>query len=279
MKPLLLTVFGLVLAVLVRAEPQPREVPPVPKAAAQLPTVFTEEMTWEEVRDAVKAGKTTVIVATGGVEQNGPHLPTGKHNFIIRATAEAVARKLGNALVAPVVPFVPEGDIAPPTGHMEYPGTISVRESTFRALLTDICTSYRAHGFRNIVLIGDSSGNQDGMKAVANRMTAERAAGKTRVHFIAEYYDAEWLDDFLANAGIVEEDEDIHDSYAVSAMLAAIDPKLVRAEQRIAAKTFRINGVPLTPLEKTRAMGVKLIDKYAEVTAIAIRKAIPADCK
>ena len=231
-------------------------------------------MAWEEVRDAIKAGKTTVIVATGGTEQNGPHVVTGKHNFIVRATAEATARRLGNALVAPVVSFVPEGKIDPPTGHMEYPGTVSVRDSTFRALLTDICASYKMYGFRNVVLIGDSSGNQKGMKAVAKKLNAAWAKGNARAHYVAEYYDAEWLDDFLAKAGTVEEDEGIHDCYAVSAMLAAVDPKLIRAEQRMAAGKFRINGVQLAPVEKTTAMGRKLIDKYAEVTADAIRKAI-----
>jgi len=157
---------------------------------------------------------------------------------------------------------------------MEYPGTISVRDSTFRALLTDLCSSYRQHGFRNVVLIGDSSGNQTGMKAVAKNLNETWAKDNTRVYSIAEYYEAEWLDDFLAKAGIVEEDEGIHDCYAVSAMLAAVDPKLLRAEQRMAAGKFRINGVPLAPLEKTVAMGRRLIDKYGEVMADAIRKAI-----
>src|ERR1019366_7463166 len=65
-----------------------------------LDSVFIEELTWMEVRDALKAGKTTVIIPTGGVEQNGPYLATGKHNYVLRATTEAIARKLGNALVA-----------------------------------------------------------------------------------------------------------------------------------------------------------------------------------
>ena len=126
-----------------------------------------------EVRDALKAGKTTVIVPTGGVEQNGPYLATGKHDYILRATTEAIARKLGNALVAPIVAFVPEGDIDPPTGHMKYPGTISLTEDTYERLLTDICACFRTHGFEHIVLIGDSGGNQKGMKAVAARLNAQ----------------------------------------------------------------------------------------------------------
>src|SRR5437868_3754346 len=137
---------------------QPSATAPDPKARRPieaLDTVFIEEMTWMEVRDALKAGKTTVLVPTGGVEQNGPYLATGKHDYILRATSEAIARKLGNALVAPIVPFVPEGDIDPPTGHMKYPGTISLTEDTYQSLLTDVCACFRTHGFEHVVLIGD----------------------------------------------------------------------------------------------------------------------------
>ena len=133
--------------------------PNTPRPIEAVDTVFVEEMTWMEVRDALRAGRTTVIVPTGGVEQNGPYLATGKHNYILRATTEAIARKLGNALVAPIIAFVPEGDIDPPSLHMKYPGTISLTEDTYRRLLTEICACFRAHGFEHIVLIGDSGGN------------------------------------------------------------------------------------------------------------------------
>lgn len=236
-------------------------------------TVFVEEMTWMEVRDALEDKKTTVIVATGGVEENGPYLVTGKHNYILRATTDAIARKLGNALVAPIVPFVPEGRIEPPTGHMKFPGTVSVSEDTFARLLTDVCASFRAHGFRDIVLIGDSGGNQKGMKAVAAYLNKKWADGKTRVHFVAEYYDHESVDGWLASQGIKEVDEGFHDSFAVSATLAAVDPVLIRAKQRQAAKKFSINGIDLAPLEKTAEWGKKIIDFRAEATAKAIRKA------
>src|SRR5258706_77219 len=134
---------------------QPTAVTPDPNGRRPIDavdSVFIEELTWMEIRDALKAGKTTVIVATGGVEQNGPYLAAGKHNYVLRATTEAIARKLGNALVAPIVPFVPEGDIDPPSEHMRYPSTISLTEETFRRLLTDICASLRAHGLARIVL-------------------------------------------------------------------------------------------------------------------------------
>src|SRR5262245_7625266 len=135
-------------------------------------SVFVEDLTWMEIRDAMKQGVDTVIVATGGIEQNGPYIVTGKHNYVLRGTTGAIARKLGKTLVAPIVAFVPEGDIDPPTSHMKYPGTISLSEETFQKLLTDICASFKTHGFKRIILIGDSGGNQAGMKAVAEKLGA-----------------------------------------------------------------------------------------------------------
>ena len=159
--------------------PDPNGVRPIGVAD----TVFIEEMTWMEIRDAMRAGKDTVIIATGGVEQNGPYTATGKHQYVLRATTEAIARKLGDALVAPIVPFVPEGDIDPPTDHMKYPGTVSVTTETYERLVSEICASFRTHGFAHIVLIGDSGGNQDGLKAVAERLNQKWAGGKSRVHY------------------------------------------------------------------------------------------------
>jgi creatinine amidohydrolase/Fe(II)-dependent formamide hydrolase-like protein len=270
-----LTAACLLIAGLILARPQTplstdRD---APRPIAALNSVWIEELTWMEVRDALKAGKTTAIVPTGGVEQNGPYLATGKHNVVLRATAEAIARKLGNALVAPVVPFVPEGDIEPPTGHMRYPGTISLTEDTFERLLTEVCASLRAHGFAHIVLIGDSGGNQKGMRAVAGRLDAG-SAGKTRIHFIPEYYDYPAVNDWLEKEGIVQKPEGLHDDFAITALMMTVDPTTVRMQQRIAADRFRINGVDLAPAEKTIAWGRKIVDFRAEATVKAIRKAV-----
>jgi creatinine amidohydrolase/Fe(II)-dependent formamide hydrolase-like protein len=230
-------------------------------------------MTWMEVRDAMKAGKTTGIVATGGVEQDGPYLATGKHDVILRATTEAIARKLGDALVAPIVAFVPEGDIDPPTGHMKYPGTFSLTEDTYERLLVDICACLRTHGFRHVVLLGDSGGNQRGMRAVADRFHARWAGGTTRVHYIPEYYDYPGVERWLAGQGIKQTDEGLHDDFAVTAQMMVVDPASVRMRQRLAAGKFRINGIELAPAEKTITWGKRIINFRAQATVRAIRRA------
>jgi creatinine amidohydrolase len=276
-----LTLAALVLAAgFLCAKPTPESPDPdTPRPIEALDTVFIEEMTWMEVRDAMKAGKDTVLIPTGGVEQNGPYLATGKHNYVLRATTEAIARKLGNALVAPIVPFVPEGDIDPPTSHMRYPGSISLTEDTYERLLTDICASFRTHGFAHIVLIGDSGGNQKGMKAVAEALNAKWKGGKTHVHFIPEYYDYSGVTKWLEEQGIKQEPEGIHDDFAITAIMMTVDPTTVRMKQRQAAGKFRINGVDLAPAEKTVEWGKKIVDYRAEVTVKAIRKAVGAEPK
>lgn len=246
--------------------------PETPRPIEAVDTVFIEDMTWMEVRDALRDGKDTVIVATGGVEQNGPYLVTGKHNVVLRGTTEAIARKLGNALVAPIVPFVPEGDIDPPTVHMKYPGTISVTEATFEALLTDICASLRTHGFQHIILIGDSGGNQDGLQKVAAQLNESSHGG--RLHFIPEYYDFAAVTKWLEEQGITQTPEGWHDDFGMTAMMMSVDPQSVRTEQRIAAGKFRINGVDLAPAEKTISWGKRIINFRAEATVKAIAAAV-----
>ena len=271
-----LGLVAMFLACLLAAQPDPvRPDPETPRPIAVRDTVVIEDLTWMEVRDAMRAGKDTVIVATGGVEQNGPYLVTGKHNVVLRATTEAIARKL-NALVAPIVPFVPEGDIDPPSLHMNYPGTISVTEETFERLLTDICSSLCTHGFKNIVLIGDSGGNQTGMKRVAADLSSSWAGGKTRVLYVPEYYDYTGVTDWLEREGVKQTPEGLHDDFAITAIMMTVDPSSVRMKERLAVGNFRINGVELAPAEKTIEWGKKIVDYRAKITAEAIRKLIPA---
>jgi creatinine amidohydrolase len=246
--------------------------PNMPRPIAARDSVFLGELTWLEVRDALRAGKTTVIVATGGIEQNGPYLALDKHQIVLRATTEAIARKLGNALVAPIVAFVPEGNIDPPSGHMRFPGTITLSDDTYKRLLTDIASSLRVHGFTNIIFIGDSGGNQDGMKAVAAALNAAWTDGKTRVHFIPEYYDYPGVQKWLESQGVKQTNEGHHDDFQITAEMMVVDPTSVRLQERIAAGKASINGVPIAPAEKAIEWGKKIVDYRAEITVKAIRE-------
>jgi creatinine amidohydrolase len=236
-------------------------------------TLFIEELNWMEIRDALKEGKTTVLIPTGGVEMNGKYLASGKHNYVLRVAADSIARRLGNTLIAPIVPFVPEGKHSPQTGHMRYPGTISLTEATYEKLLKEIALSLKMHGFKTIILIGDSGGNQWGMYLVAKELSAEWKNDNCRVLFIPEYYDNFRVAQWLKTQGIQEKDSGTHDSFQYTSQIMALDPSLVRANQRIKEGDFSINGVNLHPIAKTIEMGKKLAGYQAEVTVAAIRKA------
>jgi creatinine amidohydrolase len=281
-------VFAALVAAAVAQERQAAgDRPPSPDRNAPRPidardSVWIEELTWMEVRDAIRDGKTTAIIPTGGIEQNGPYTATGKHNFVLQATSEAIARRLGNALIAPIVKFVPEGRIDPPSGHMQYPGTISLREETFVALLTDIASSLKQHGFREIVLIGDSGGNTRGMQTVADTLNGQWKGNGVRVHHIAEYYESDmWSFDYLKEIGIKQMPDvksasraGIHDDYHYESIIATVDPRHIRVKERQAKGLFSINGVDMNPPEKTIENGKKLVEYRARLTVEAIEKAV-----
>jgi creatinine amidohydrolase/Fe(II)-dependent formamide hydrolase-like protein len=147
-------------------------------------TVFIDELTWEETRDALKAGKTTAIVPTGGTEKNGYHMVLGKHNFVVTHAANEMARRLKNALVAPTIQYVPEGD-----PDRQVPGAISLPSPAYDRLLDAAARSLKTHGFTDILFIGDSGGNQAGMTNVANALNEEWKDAGVRVYALTDYYE------------------------------------------------------------------------------------------
>ena len=245
-----------------------------PRPIEALNSVWIEELTWLEVRDAIAAGTTTAIISTGGLEQNGPYLAIGKHNYVLQGACEGIARKLGNALCAPIVKLVPEGNIEEPSGAMRYHGTISLRQETFQAVLDDVASSLKTHGFENIIFIGDSGGNQSGMEAVAARLN-ERWTD-ARAHYIPEFYQYEevfvWMEREL---GIVEPiNEGIHHDYVITSIMMVEDPETVRYEQRVAAGKATVNGLSIAPKEETIEIGKKLLGFRVDQTVQAITAAI-----
>src|SRR6267154_1254733 len=153
-------------------------------------TVFLAELPWTALRAAIDTGKTTAIVPIGGTEQNGPAIVLGKHNERVRYLAGKIAQSLGNAIVAPVIAYVPEGRIDPPSSHMRFAGTLSIPDEPFERTLEYAARSLRTHGFRDIVLLGDHGGYQKDLKSVADRLNREWSGSATRVHAMEEYFRA-----------------------------------------------------------------------------------------
>ena len=242
-------------------------------------TVILEELTWTEVRDRIASGTATVIVPIGGTEQNGPHMVLGKHNVRVKVLAEKIARALGNALVAPVIAYVPEGQINPPVAHMRFPGTISVADDTFRKVLDSAARSLRQHGFRDIVFIGDHGDYQKTMQAAATALNREwnksAAPPAARAHAIEEYYlaAAAGFSHLLKEKGFHDDEIGTHAGLADTSLALAVEPGLVRNDRMALppANKDGVNGDPRRASAELGRLGVGLI---VNSTVAAIRRAI-----
>ena len=238
---------------------------PIPAAD----NVWIEELTVLEVRDLLASGTTTALILTGGIEENGPYLTTGKHNHVLRVMGESIARELGGTLVAPIVTIEPGNPERAST-----PGGIRFSQETFMAVLRDMATSLKAQGFEWIFLLGDSGGNQRGMAAVADELAAAWAGEGAGIAHIPEYYN--YGDVLIYQRDVLGIDEDprlegLHDDYYITSIIMNDDPRHVRLQERIAAGRASINGISILPAEETIEHGRKLIEFRTRVTVEAIR--------
>lgn len=228
---------------------------------AQIPdTVFLEELTWDEVRDLIKAGKTAVIIPTGGTEQNGVGIVLGKHNVVVKHTAEKMARRLGNALVAPVMEYVPEGNPDGPT-FGTHPGVISCPGACFTTVLEYAAKSLKAGGFKDILLIGDSGGNQAGLQEVGTKLNKEWDGTGARVFPLTEYYSKgrenhrAWL---LAEFGYTEEVVGSHAGITGTSQVLFVNPSGVRQKKLLTVTENE--GSDGNPRLATSAIGKMIIE-------------------
>ena len=248
-------------------------------AAAAPARVFLEELTSPEVAAAIRDGSTTIILPVGGTEQNGPHMTLGKHNVRARLLSGRIARLLGQTLVAPVLAYVPEGDISPPTEHMRFAGTISVPQAAFRSILDAAARGFRQHGFRDIVILGDSGNYQPALKAVAARLNRDWAATGVRAHYLGVYYAAAQTTyiDALKAQGMTDAQIGTHAGTADTALSMALDPALVKpgllAE---AARAGRAGGAYGDPRPASPALGQLGVDAVVQQSVAAIRQAVSA---
>ena len=248
-----------------------------PRPIEAVSSLWLEELTWMEIRDAIKAGNTTALVMTGGVESNGPHLASGKHNYSNKLMGESVARALGATLIAPLVTLEPGNPSGPVTIGNSGP---RISQETYIAWLTDIGDSLRGMGFIEVYFLGDSGGNRRGMQAAADALNTKYDGNPTRFHHVPEFYNHDKVRQYIQETlGIPEQMEytassgsdGIHEELSITSIMSVIDPTSIRFEQRVKAGRASINGISLEPLSETQALGRKLIEFRTQITVEAIR--------
>jgi creatinine amidohydrolase/Fe(II)-dependent formamide hydrolase-like protein len=238
-----------------------------------------EDLTWPEIKARMEAGATTIIVPTGGTEQNGPHMVLGKHNVIIRYTAAEIARRLGKTLVAPVLAYVPEGSWDPPQGHMRFPGSISLPDPVYEGVLESTVRSFAAEGFKTILFLGDSGPNQRPQAVVAKKLDAALKAEGVRVIQVGDYYAHNGQEEWLKSQGFTEAEIGVHAALIDTAQLMAIDPAGVRMALLASSAgnpDGSKNGVIGDPAKATPDLGRKLLELKIEAALRQIRQEIVA---
>ena len=247
-----------------------------PATHAAPPAGFTandlEALTSLELRERIAHGSTTVIVPIGGTEQNGAHMVLGKHNVRAHVLADRIADALGNAIVAPTIAYVPEGSIHPPAAHMKYTGTISIPDSVFEGLLEATARSFKQHGFKDVVFLGDHGGYQSDLTQVADKLTREWARDPAcRAHAPLEYYritQTAYVAALKAH-GVSDAEMGSHAGLADTALALAVDPALVRENKLAGPYPPGVTGNPKRASAELGELGTKLV---VETTVAAIRK-------
>jgi len=245
-------------------------------AEARAGSVFIEDLTWPELREAMASGKTTAIYYAGGTEQNGPHMALGKHTIVAHYVAGRIAEELGNALVYPVLPFAPTGDRDKKTGHMRFPGTVSLNDATFGAVAREVALSALAAGFRNVVLMADHGGaGQAALRHVAGELDRKWSSKGAHVHYVPDaYYKAqERVHGYLsAHAMGADRHAGIHDTSEL--MFLDVDGKWIRKD-RLAAGSDS-TGVDGDPRRASAELGRIFLDIKIDSAVKQIRRLVKA---
>ena len=227
-------------------------------------SVFLEELTWTEVRDLIESGTTRVLIPTAGTEQNGPHMVLGKHRYIIEHASNLIARELGQTLIAPTMTYVPEGDIDPPSGHMRYPGSISLPNEHFVKVLEYTARSLAVHGFTDILFLSDSGSNMRGIAEVTEALNKEWQGSPARVHDVSDYYAKNGIQEWLESEGESPESIGTHAGIKDTSQLLYVDARHIRTEKLAINGGFEGSGVTGDPRLASWRRGQKGIELKVE---------------
>jgi creatinine amidohydrolase/Fe(II)-dependent formamide hydrolase-like protein len=209
----------------------------------------------------------------------------GKHNTRVKALAGRIATQLTTQLagqkistiVAPVVSYVPEGNINPPTEHMKWAGTVSISDDAFKSMLLSAARSFKQHGFTDIVILGDSGNYQSQLAQVAVAFNKDAKNAPARMHFIGDYYQATQSTYIAAlkAKGLSDAEIGTHAGTADTSLLMAIEPGMVKPDKFAeAAKNGRAGGTLGDPRASSAALGQMGADAAVKMGVLAIQKAI-----
>lgn len=241
---------------------------------------YLPAMTWPEVEAVIDDGPTLVLVVAGSTEQHGPGLPLGVDSIRARELGERLADELDCLLAPPIRPTMSDH-------HMDFPGTISLSEETFRSVVGDYCHSLDAHGVDDIALITTHGGNAATLEAIAPELDRALSATVFAPGSREEFMDVRFR--ALNEHGVSSERAGKHAGGAETSFLMEATPDLVCEDDLAAGYIGSIdsetvisdgvaaiteNGVLGDQTVATRAAGRTLIDDCTTYYAEAIREVL-----
>jgi creatinine amidohydrolase len=258
-------------------------------AVAQEAQVEIELMTYPEIYAAIhEQGKTTVLVVNGGIEQRGPRAVLGGHSLTAKLQGVDIARKLGNALVAPVMPFSIAGRHLNP----KTPGSVNIPGPLFAAVNEAIVDSMVVNGFKNIVLMGEHGGGQKELEEVAKKTNAKYSPQGVHVFFCGDFYEktqAEFQQWVIANhlppsshGGIPDTSLMMYlggDAWVRKDKMVAGDPLLPPGTPRDPNTPLVNNGIIGDPRPSTPEMGKRYFDMKTKNAVAQIQAMIAGASK
>jgi creatinine amidohydrolase len=238
-------------------------------------SVYLEDLTWTELRDAVGSGSITVIIPIGGTEQNGPAMALGKHNVRVKILATKIAEKLGHTIV---IAYVPEGSIEPPMAHMKFPGTLTIPDTLFNQVLASAANSLKHAGFKNIIFLGDHGSYQSDETLVANKLNKQWSGQGARAYAAVEYYalaQGAYVDALIAK-GHPKSEIGTHAALADTSLQLALAPEMVRQDRiKNGPQLGAVDGVyGGDPKHASAALGQMGVDLIVDGTVTALAKFI-----
>lgn len=205
-----------------------------------------DKLTWPEVEAEIAGGRDTVVIAFGATEQHGPHLPLATDALLGDRFAWALAERL-NGFVAPTV------RVGCSSHHLDFPGTLSLADETFHAIVADLVDSLTRSGFRRVVLLPTHGGNFAPLAVAVEKLKPEHrervvAITDLGVLFRIAQLGEEEFDVPLARGGL-------HGGEWETSLMLAAHPDLVRMDRAEAGYVGDLEGA----IEGMFAGGVKSI--------------------
>ncbi|MDH3191394.1 MAG: creatininase family protein [Nitrosopumilus sp.] len=214
------------------------------------------------LRKDIKTKKMIAIIPVGSIEQHGAHLPISTDSDIVTEVAKRVAQNK-RFLLLPTITYGVSYEHAPFFN-------LSIKESTLRAILVDLCESLLSNGIKTVFVINGHHGNLKPIKNLDKKLQ-KVVKNKLKVfslsywHFMRREFD---------HAGFVETSlmlaisKNVRMNYAKKGLITdGMNQQEIDNLGQLASKSFpkvTKNGIWGDPTEATKRDGQKILDEIVE---------------